>query len=146
MAKINCPMKTLQQNLLWFKLAGQIYYRVMKDIRYGNELLVWYGISYAEELGIDLEAVDKYTGAEDHTEEAIKCDYCGTGMEGEKELEVHLGNRKEGVTRFRCVVKQAMEMIRMAESGERKYSCKVCGKGFKMKGGIDCPRYHSYKD
>ena len=26
-----------------------------------------------------------------------------------------------------------MEMVRMAESGERKFVCKVCGKGFKTK-------------
>jgi hypothetical protein len=43
MAKINCPNKTGQQNLVGFQLAGQIYYRVMMDIPNGKELLVWYG-------------------------------------------------------------------------------------------------------
>jgi uncharacterized C2H2 Zn-finger protein len=130
MAKINCPSQTEQQNLVGFQLAGQIYYRVMMNIPYGKELLVWYGITYAEEMGIDVETVDRYKGEEDHIEEAIKCEYCGTGMEGEN-VEEHLGKGDNGV--FRCGVKQSMEMVRMADSGERKYVCKMCGKGFKTK-------------
>jgi predicted RNA-binding Zn-ribbon protein involved in translation (DUF1610 family) len=131
MAKINCPSKTQEQNLVGFQLAGQIYYRVIMDIPFGKELLVWYGKSYAEEIGIEVETVDKYTGDEDHTEEALNCDYCGTGMGGEEKLEEHLGKGDNGV--FRCGVKQAREMVRMAESGERRFVCKVCGKGFKAK-------------
>jgi DNA-directed RNA polymerase subunit RPC12/RpoP len=130
MAKINCPTKTPEQNLVGFQLAGQIYYRVIMDIPYGKELLVWYGKTYAEEIGIEIETVDKYTGNEDHTEEAVKCEHCGTGMDGEK-MEEHLGKGDNGS--FRCQVKQAKEMVRMAVSGERKHVCKVCGKGFKTK-------------
>ena len=113
-----------------FQLAGPIYYSVIMDIPYGKELLVWYGNTYAEEIGIEVETVDKYTGDEDHTEVALKCEYCGTGMAGEK-LEEHLG--KGGNGSYRCQVKQAKEMVRMAEIGERKHVCKVCGKGFKTK-------------
>ena len=131
MAKINCPNLTEQQNLVGFQLAGQIYYRAMMDIPSGKELLVWYGSAYAEEIGIDVETVDKYTGDEDHTKEAVKCGYCGTGVEGEEELEKHLGKGDGHV--YRCGVKQAMEMVRMAESGERKNVCKAWGKGFKTK-------------
>ena len=103
----------------------------MVDIPYGRELLVWYGNTYAEEMGIDIATVDKYKGEEDHTEEAIKCEYYGGGMEGGKELEEHLG--KGDGRQYSCRVKQAMEMVSMAESGERKFVCKVCGKGFKRK-------------
>jgi predicted RNA-binding Zn-ribbon protein involved in translation (DUF1610 family) len=130
MAKINCPTKTQEQNLVGFQLAGQIYYRVIMDIPYGKELLVWYGKTYAEEIGIEVETVDKYTGDEDHAEEAVKCEYCCTGMKGGK-LKEHLGMGQNGS--YRCGVKQAKEMVRMAESGERKFVCKVCGKGFKTK-------------
>ena len=81
---------------------------------------------------IKVETIDKYTGDEDHIEEALKCEFCDTGMEGEKELEKHFGKR--GMVSITGVgVKQAMEMVRMAESGERKHVCKVCGKGFKTK-------------
>ena len=131
MAKINCPNNTVQQNLVGFQLAGQIYYRVMKDIPSGQELLVWYGSTYAAEMGIDVAAVDRYKGKEDQTKEVVKCEYCGIGMEGEKVVEEHLG--KGDGRQYRCGVKQAMEMVRMAESGERKHVCKVCGKGFKTK-------------
>jgi DNA-directed RNA polymerase subunit RPC12/RpoP len=131
MAKINCPNQTEEQNLVGFQLAGQIYYRVMMDIPCARELLVWYGTTYAEEMGIDVTSVDKYKGEEDHTKEAVKCEYCGSGMEGEEELEKHLGKGDRYV--YRCGVKQAMEMVRMAESGERKHVCKECGKGFKTK-------------
>ena len=67
MAKINCPNITEQQNLESFQLAGQIYYRVMMDIPSGKELLVWYGSTYAEEIGVDFESVDQYKRLEDHT-------------------------------------------------------------------------------
>jgi len=89
------------------------------------------GTDSDEEIGIDVETIDKYTGEEDHTKDAVKCEYCGTGMEGVGELEKHLG-KGEGHS-YRCGVKQAMEMVRMAESGERKFVCKLCGKGFKTK-------------
>ena len=131
MAKINCPNQTKDQNLVGFQLAGQIYYRVIREIPKARELLVWYGTAYAEEIGIDIATVDKYRGEEDHTEEALRCEYCMTGMKGEKELEEHLG-KGEGYM-YRCGAKQAKEMLRMAKSGERKAVCKVCGKGFKTK-------------
>ena len=128
MAKINCPNQTEEQNLVGFQLSGQIYYRVIKNIPYGKELMVWYGKSYAKEIGIEVETVDKYTGDEDHSEEAVECEYCGTGLDGEK-VEEHLGKGGRGA--YRCKVKQAEEMVRMGKSGERKFVCKCCGKGFK---------------
>ena len=104
---------TKQQNLVGFQLAGQIYYRVMVDIPGGKELLVWYGSTYAGECGIDLTTVDKFKEKEDQTKETVK--YCGIGIEGEKVVEEHLG--KGDGTSYRCGVKQAVEMVRMAESG-----------------------------
>ena len=62
---------------------------------------------------------------------SAKCEYCGGGYEGDEELGKHLEKGGNGV--IRCGVKQAVEMVRMAESGERKHVCKVCGKGFKKK-------------
>lgn len=42
-----------------FQFRGNIYYRTYKRIPPGNELLVWYGESYAKELGISLDDNDK---------------------------------------------------------------------------------------
>lgn len=38
-----------------FQYKGQIYYRTFKHIYPGNELLVWYGLEYAQELGISVD-------------------------------------------------------------------------------------------
>ena len=37
-----------------FQYKGEIYYRTFKHIYPGNELLVWYGHEYAQELGISI--------------------------------------------------------------------------------------------
>ena len=47
MAKINCPSYLDDQNLEGFQLEGQIWYRAIKLIPIGRELLVWYGRGYA---------------------------------------------------------------------------------------------------
>ena len=41
-----------------FQYHGHIYYRTFKAVYPGNELLVWYGEEYANDLGIAVE----YTG------------------------------------------------------------------------------------
>ena len=84
MAKINCPNQTEVQNLVGFQLAGQIYYRVMMDIPCARELLVWYGTTYAEEMGIDVTSIDKYKGEEDHTKEALSLSTVAVGWRGRK--------------------------------------------------------------
>ena len=134
MAKINCPNKIKEQNLIAFQLAGQIYYRVKEDILKGEELLVWYGKTYAEKMGINMETVEQFSGKEDHSKEASVCGYCHAGMEGERELVEHLAMGGGHV--YKCGVKQALEMVRMAESGERKFVCNLCGKGFKTKSSL----------
>jgi DNA-directed RNA polymerase subunit RPC12/RpoP len=128
MSKINCPSQFGEQNLVGFQLAGQIYYRVMKDVASDTELLVWYGSTYAENLGIKVEKIDKYKGKEDQVTEAFICKFCNIGMAVEEKLEDHLGKSVNG--RYKCGVREAVEMVRMVESGERKKLCQVCGKGF----------------
>jgi hypothetical protein len=124
---------TKEQNLAGFQLAGQNYYRVrvIMNIPFGKELLVWYGETYAEEIGIEVGTVGKNTGEEDLTKEAVKCEYCGTEIAGEEKLEEHMGKGVNG--KYRCGVKQAKEMVRITEGGERRFVCKVCVKGFKTK-------------
>jgi hypothetical protein len=46
-------------------------------------------------------------------------------------LEEHMGKGVNG--KYRCGVKQAKEMVRITEGGERRFVCKVCVKGFKTK-------------
>jgi DNA-directed RNA polymerase subunit RPC12/RpoP len=128
MSKINCASKVGDQNLVGFQLKGQIYYRVSQDIHENRELFVWYGKTYAMDLGIKVEMIDKYEGKEDHTNEGAHCPLCALGLAGEKELVDHLG--KGDGHKYKCGVKQDMEMI---ASVERCNVCQECGKGFKTK-------------
>jgi len=126
MSKVNCAMNILGQNLVGFQLAGQVYYRAMKDIPPGRELLVFYGGSYATGLGIDVKKYEKYSGEEDQTEEAVLCDYCHIGL-GSDELAKEHG----------CREKKNAELTRMGQTGERRWVCDVCGNGFMTKSDLD---------
>ena len=55
---INCSRTEPEQNLVAFQFYGEIYYRVYKKIEPGQELLVWYGDEYAQELGIEVDIRD----------------------------------------------------------------------------------------
>ena len=52
MRYINCACYETQQNMVAYQYKGEIYYRSVKDIEVGEELLVWYGHEYGKELGL----------------------------------------------------------------------------------------------
>ena len=52
---VNCARHEDEQNMVAFQYKGKIYYRTFKHIYPGNELLVWYGLEYAQELGIPVD-------------------------------------------------------------------------------------------
>lgn len=54
MAFVRCARHKREQNLVVFQYHGCIYYRSVKDILPGNELLVWYDTKYTQLLGIPL--------------------------------------------------------------------------------------------
>jgi len=49
---VNCSRCEDEQNLVAYQYRGEIYYRTYKPVTPGKELLVWYGESYAKDLGI----------------------------------------------------------------------------------------------
>ena len=49
---MNCARNSVEQNLLAFQYCGHIYYRTLRVVRPREELLVWYGDAYGEELGL----------------------------------------------------------------------------------------------
>lgn len=53
MRYVNCARNIQEQNLQAFQYRGGIYYRTIKVIEARCELLVFYGYSYARQLGID---------------------------------------------------------------------------------------------
>ena len=52
MCFVNCARNEQEQNLEIFQYGNSIYYRAIKDIPPEQELLVWYGPSYVQFLGI----------------------------------------------------------------------------------------------
>ena len=53
---IGCDLLTVQQNVSAFQFEGEIFYRTIKSVYPGTELLVWYGDQYASKLGISVDA------------------------------------------------------------------------------------------
>ena len=49
----NCPRDALEENVLSVYCYGRVFYRTMRDVEPGEELLVYYGDAYAQQLGID---------------------------------------------------------------------------------------------
>ncbi|CAH0549348.1 unnamed protein product [Brassicogethes aeneus] len=49
---VNCARHVNEQNIIAFQYRGKLYYRTFKNIKKGEELLVYYGTEFAKELGI----------------------------------------------------------------------------------------------
>ena len=54
MRYIRCARHKGEQNMVVFQYANNIYYRAVRDIPIGTELLVWYNNNYTQFLGIPL--------------------------------------------------------------------------------------------
>jgi hypothetical protein len=53
MRYVNCARTEAEQNIMAYQHKGEIFYRTFTPITPGTELLTWYGMDYAKELGID---------------------------------------------------------------------------------------------
>ncbi|CAH0549351.1 unnamed protein product [Brassicogethes aeneus] len=49
---VNCARHVNEQNIIAFQYRGKLYYRTFRNIKKGEELLVYYGLKFATELGI----------------------------------------------------------------------------------------------
>ena len=52
MRYVNCASNFSEQNMTAFQYKSNIYYRTTSDIDPNEELLVWYGDTYARTLGL----------------------------------------------------------------------------------------------
>ena len=57
---ISCARNEEEQNMEAYQCHGEIYYLTFKAVYPGNELMVWYGEKYAEELEISVQYTGKY--------------------------------------------------------------------------------------
>lgn len=58
MSLVKCARFPEEQNLIAVQVHSQIFYEACKEIRPGQELLVWYGDCYMQFLGIPLTLKD----------------------------------------------------------------------------------------
>jgi len=52
---VNCARTNKEENVVAYQFKGQIFYRTIKNIYPGCELLVWYGDKCASQLDIPVD-------------------------------------------------------------------------------------------
>ncbi|CAH3196558.1 unnamed protein product, partial [Porites evermanni] len=110
---VNCSRCEDEQNLVSFQFRGNIYYRTYKRIPPGNELLVWYGESYAKELGISLDDNDKLVRDRGWANGgAFTCEGCGKMFTSLNFMQRHM--------KYYCLTRTT----------NRTWDCKKCNKRF----------------
>ncbi|KAM9337642.1 PR domain zinc finger protein 14 [Symphorus nematophorus] len=120
MSLVKCARFPDEQNLIAVQVQGQIFYEACKEIRPGQELLVWYGDCYMQFLGIPLTLKDPREDnnmvppAEDAAE-GYKCDRCGK------------------VFAYKYYRDKHLKYTRCVDQGDRKFPCHLCNRSFEKR-------------
>ncbi|KAF7658186.1 hypothetical protein LDENG_00016490 [Lucifuga dentata] len=120
MSLVKCARFPEEQNLIAVQVQGQIFYETCKEIRPGQELLVWYGDCYIQFLGIPLtlkdptESNNSAPPTED-TGEGFKCDRCGK------------------VFAYKYYRDKHLKYTRCVDQGDRKFPCHLCNRSFEKR-------------
>ncbi|KAM3592885.1 uncharacterized protein V6R79_000941 [Siganus canaliculatus] len=120
MSLVKCARFPDEQNLIAVQVQGQIFYEACKEIRPGQELLVWYGDCYMQFLGIPLTLKDPkdennvVPPAED-AGEGFKCDRCGK------------------VFAYKYYRDKHLKYTRCVDQGDRKFPCHLCNRSFEKR-------------
>ncbi|XP_040922017.1 PR domain zinc finger protein 14 [Toxotes jaculatrix] len=120
MSLVKCARFPEEQNLIAVQVQGQIFYEACKEIRPGQELLVWYGDCYMQFLGIPLTLKDprEDNSAVPPTEDAgegFKCDRCGK------------------VFAYKYYRDKHLKYTRCVDQGDRKFPCHLCNRSFEKR-------------
>ncbi|XP_029385382.1 PR domain zinc finger protein 14 [Echeneis naucrates] len=120
MSLVKCARFPEEQNLIAVQVQGQIFYEACKEIRPGQELLVWYGDCYMQFLGIPLTLKDpkednNVTPPTEDAGEGFKCDRCGK------------------VFAYKYYRDKHLKYTRCVDQGDRKFPCHLCNRSFEKR-------------
>ncbi|XP_016407930.1 PR domain zinc finger protein 14-like [Sinocyclocheilus rhinocerous] len=119
MSLVKCARFPEEQNLIAVQCEGQIYYEACKEIRAGQELLVWYGDCYVQFLGIPLTLKEFIDATEplptEDSGEGFKCDRCGK------------------VFAYKYYRDKHLKYTRCVDQGDRKFPCHLCNRSFEKR-------------
>ncbi|XP_045166726.2 PR domain zinc finger protein 14-like [Mercenaria mercenaria] len=118
MAFVNCARYAQEQNLVALQVEGDVYYEVCKDIPKDTELLVWYGDSYLQFMGVPValkETNNPEIQEEADSSEGYQCERCGK------------------VFAYRYYRDKHLKYTRCVDQGDRKYPCHLCTRSFEKR-------------
>ncbi|XP_026148391.1 PR domain zinc finger protein 14 [Mastacembelus armatus] len=120
MSLVKCARFPEEQNLIAVQVQGQIFYEACKEIRQGQELLVWYGDCYMQFLGIPLTLKDpreenNMLPPTEDVGEGFKCDRCGK------------------VFAYKYYRDKHLKYTRCVDQGDRKFPCHLCNRSFEKR-------------
>ncbi|KAK7912521.1 hypothetical protein WMY93_012732 [Mugilogobius chulae] len=119
MSLVKCARFPEEQNLTAMQVQGQIFYEACKEVRAGQELLVWYGDCYMQFLGIPLTLKDTRDESTvlptEDTGEGFKCDRCGK------------------VFAYKYYRDKHLKYTRCVDQGDRKFPCHLCNRSFEKR-------------
>ncbi|XP_074029564.1 uncharacterized protein [Leptinotarsa decemlineata] len=84
---VNCARNAEEQNLVAFQYDGKLYYRTSRNINKGEELLVFYGRTFAKKLGIDQKKY--FEPVKEDLRKFYPCAFCSIGLSTKDYLAVH---------------------------------------------------------
>ncbi|XP_029105265.1 histone-lysine N-methyltransferase PRDM9-like isoform X1 [Scleropages formosus] len=123
MRYVNCARSEEEQNLVAFQHRGRVFYRCLRPILPGQELLLWHEDDYAKELGITWDYLwDKKCNPADRSTRAFPCTQCRFSFTAELYLNKHIKRSHSPIVKSRPRIR----------TGEQLHCCSECGQNFTL--------------